>query len=566
MSNTQYPHNPGNDSTESSSPSKEEVSSDMENINTVNKKNNLSVDTNSSNGYDMEVFNTPVDKSAPFFQSVNSLPTPMAYTPTSFDVKRTLQSPTNENYNNNNDNHSPIIMAKKRLSSDGSRTVSPTDAGKHAALTNRMDTIISSYHNEQRVVSELPPFQNGPAKRIVSVPLHPDLPIGGTISSSSRVGLEKENLNTLVEDDENIDEDQGININIIRSDKGTDDTLTGYLLDDDLQHPLHWRRIKQIGVGNFSTVYLYESLDQSHAHLREVAVKRIKYPIEITNLQFRDSEVFEETLSRLENSLTREISVLKSIDHPCIVQFYGINNPVFVQQKKPLKHLVTKYGNLPPCDIILSYCSGGDLLSAVTKRLGRLDQKLIQRIFAELVVAVKYLHENSIIHRDLKLENILLRFPLETIVSSIQNSTLYKQQNMTQLTDFGLCKKLVDGELCNARCGSEDYVCPEILMGIPYDGFLSDTWALGVILYGLLEDRLPFDPPPNANARQKNRSVSHRIARFEWRWFNTQESDSLAKEIVKNTLTRKSTRWDIQTIYESPYVQEILEEVEFLPK
>ena len=139
------------------------------------------------------------------------------------------------------------------------------------------------------------------------------------------------------------------------------------------------------------------------------------------------------------------------------------------------------------------------------------------------------------------------------------------KNNIIQLTDFGLCKQLSrDDDLCVTRCGSEDYVSPEILMGIPYDGTLSDSWAMGVILYSLLEDRLPFDPPVNATLKQRRRPTSHRIAGFEWRWNKLKDIDMCAKEIVSNTLTRKNKRWDINNIMESKFVSELVEQLTFI--
>lgn len=90
--------------------------------------------------------------------------------------------------------------------------------------------------------------------------------------------------------------------------------------------------------------------------------------------------------------------------------------------------------------MIMSYCPAGDLLAAVMARNGRLEAWLIQRILTEVVLAVKYLHENSIIHRDLKLENILLKYSFDDI-NSFRDSPIYCKQNFIELADFGLCKK-----------------------------------------------------------------------------------------------------------------------------
>jgi protein-serine/threonine kinase len=54
------------------------------------------------------------------------------------------------------------------------------------------------------------------------------------------------------------------------------------------------------------------------------------------------------------------------------------------------------------------------------------------------------------------------------------------------------------------------------MLGQPYDGRATDAWALGVILYCLLESRLPFDPPPDARRPGK---VAHRIAMGQWKWY-----------------------------------------------
>lgn len=104
-------------------------------------------------------------------------------------------------------------------------------------------------------------------------------------------------------------------------------------------------------------------------------------------------------------------------------------------------------------------------------------------------------------------------------------------------------------------------------MGLPYDGRLSDAWALGVILYALLEDRLPFDPLPShaSHTRKRPRSTAHRIARYEWRWvklLNDTEQEA-AKEIVEHCLVRKIERWDIFKISQSTYVKTVISELKF---
>lgn len=97
---------------------------------------------------------------------------------------------------------------------------------------------------------------------------------------------------------------------------------------------------------------------------------------------------------------------------------------------------------------------------------------------------------------------------------------------LTTLTDLGLSRRIPAppaSPLLTTRCGSEDYAAPEILLGQPYDGRATDAWALGVLLYALIEGRLPFDPPPGKPASRSR--AAHRIARCDWVWCRFGDDD-----------------------------------------
>lgn len=113
-------------------------------------------------------------------------------------------------------------------------------------------------------------------------------------------------------------------------------------------------------------------------------------------------------------------------------------------------------------------------------------------------------------------------------------------------------------------------------MGQPYDGAEVDAWSLGVLLYTLLELRLPFDPLPGAAGevnRQRSRT-SHRIARVEWRWVrycgedggHDGEYEVLGKEgllgpakAVEGLLRRARSRWTIDKLSELDWVKEMID-------
>jgi serine/threonine protein kinase len=118
---------------------------------------------------------------------------------------------------------------------------------------------------------------------------------------------------------------------------------------------------------------------------------------------------------------------------------------------------------------------------------GALPVEKVQRVFTQLVGAVAYVHNSSCVHRDLKLENILLD----------------KNENV-KLCDFGFTREY-EGKASYLQtfCGTICYSAPEMLKGEKYAGEKVDVWSLGVILYALLCGELPFDEDDDNATRTK---------------------------------------------------------------
>lgn len=134
------------------------------------------------------------------------------------------------------------------------------------------------------------------------------------------------------------------------------------------------------------------------------------------------------------------------------------------------------------------------------------------------------------------------------------------------LTDLGLGRYIPrppESPLLETRCGSEDYAAPELLLGQAYDGRATDAWALGVLLYALMEQRLPFDQLPNSKRKSQK---THRIARCEWGWHKFGQEDGEwdpvkgeawggAKLIVEGLLARSRNRWSLDKVEEADWVR-----------
>ncbi|KAI7900756.1 kinase-like domain-containing protein [Cokeromyces recurvatus] len=126
---------------------------------------------------------------------------------------------------------------------------------------------------------------------------------------------------------------------------------------------------------------------------------------------------------------------------------------------------------------VLEYGSEGDLFSAITeKNLYYGNHKLIKSVFLQLIVAVRYCHDNHIFHRDLKPENILV----------------FNKGHHIKLTDFGLAT--TDTLSTDFGCGSTFYFSPECLNNkrVAYATAPNDVWALGIILINLSAGRNPW--------------------------------------------------------------------------
>lgn len=156
--------------------------------------------------------------------------------------------------------------------------------------------------------------------------------------------------------------------------------------------------------------------------------------------------------------LPRELEIVKTINHPHIVQVFEL-----IELTNGLQF------------IIMELCQT-DLLQLV-QTTGPLLTPVAQSIFSQIVSALQYLHKNNIVHRDLKCENVLLT-----------------HDQCVKITDFGFGKISVDPmDLSSTYCGSAAYAPPEVLLSIPYDPKKYDIWSLGIILYIIITGKMPFD-------------------------------------------------------------------------
>lgn len=156
------------------------------------------------------------------------------------------------------------------------------------------------------------------------------------------------------------------------------------------------------------------------------------------------------------NKIMYETNILKNLRHKNIVQFFES----FESENYIL--------------IIMEYISCGDLLSYVRRR-SRIPETIAKFMFKQIIEGIQYIHSKNVIHRDIKLDNILIDL-----------------NNTIKICDFGVSKQIKKGEIINDQCGTPAYIAPEILKGNGYEGYGVDIWSAGVALYTMLTGTVPF--------------------------------------------------------------------------
>ena len=141
--------------------------------------------------------------------------------------------------------------------------------------------------------------------------------------------------------------------------------------------------------------------------------------------------------------------------------------------------------------IIMEYINGGNLFSFVKKRR-KLSEKMAKFLFRQIILGIQHIHSKNVVHRDIKLENLLIDF-----------------NNNVKICDFGIGKVLnSENEILYDKCGTPMYMAPEIILSTKekgYKGFPVDIWSSGITLYIMLSGNLPFNIK---NKKEKKENIS----------------------------------------------------------
>jgi len=168
-------------------------------------------------------------------------------------------------------------------------------------------------------------------------------------------------------------------------------------------------------------------------------------------------------------AIMKEIALMKRLDHVNIIRMYDVEQ----SEKKFI--------------IYMELATHGELFSRVIDA-GMLPEEQARPYFQQLMSAVKYMHDQRCVHRDLKLENVLL-----------------DHHDQCKVCDFGLAHEYAPDaktdSVLHEICGSKSYCAPEVLKGHGYEGFPTDVWSCGICLFAMLAGFFPLDEASGSDWR-----------------------------------------------------------------
>ncbi|XP_054167582.1 testis-specific serine/threonine-protein kinase 4-like [Oppia nitens] len=260
---------------------------------------------------------------------------------------------------------------------------------------------------------------------------------------------------------------------------------------------------KQLGHGNYG--YVYRAIDTTTGE--KVAVK-------VTDME-KVNKVYADKF------LTREMATMIKANHDNIIKVFDIikaNKKIF---------------------IFMEFAGNGDLMQYM-KKYGKIGQTKACYWFNQVANGLTYLHEELYIaHRDIKLDNILLNSEMSAKIS-----------------DFGFARKAYDpttGEVMKAEtiCGTRMYFCPQLFRKQPYDPYKADVWAMGVVLFSMINDKLPFHVDNDSKTISEMKDKNYLETRY------TIDGCEHLKQLIRSMFEFEETdRCDIKTVLDNKWITE----------
>ena len=237
-----------------------------------------------------------------------------------------------------------------------------------------------------------------------------------------------------------------------------------------------------------SKYYMEKSLSLIK-YIKEYYIQNKKYPETKINFYLYGRRIGQGAFGKVNlglNVLTGRVVAIKSFKKTPIEKFKHRMKKIQYETElmkrfnhKNITKILEVFNDEEYMLIIMEYINGGNLFSFVKKRR-KLSEKMSKFLFRQIILGIQHIHSKNVVHRDIKLENILIDF-----------------NNNVKICDFGIGKVLnSEDELLYDKCGTPMYMAPEIILSNDdngYKGFPVDIWSSGITLYIMLSGNLPFN-------------------------------------------------------------------------
>jgi calcium-dependent protein kinase len=213
-----------------------------------------------------------------------------------------------------------------------------------------------------------------------------------------------------------------------------------------------------------------------------------------------------------EQEIRNEIDILKKLSHPNIVkiyEFYVSNSHYY---------------------IVTEFCRDGELFSYIKNKY---SERQLAVLFYQVFSGLWYLHDNKILHRDIKLENIM-------ISQKEKDNETGEELFWVKIIDFGTAKIFEKNKKEKDVVGSSYYIAPEVLQQNYNEK--CDTWSVGVILYMMLVGRAPFDGKDDEEIILKINSADYNSKEPKLMKHSPEVRDLVSKLLQKDTDKRYSAK------------------------
>jgi len=265
----------------------------------------------------------------------------------------------------------------------------------------------------------------------------------------------------------------------------------------------HYDVINTIGKGSFGKVYLaMHKLTNRYAAIKIFEKENI-------------------TSEFAKHKIVREIHILNKASHKNIIR------------------LIEVFENSTQIFLVTEYADNGDLLQLI-KQKGNLCEEEAKPIFRQIVYGLAHLNCRGVLHRDIKLDNVLMN-----------------SKGEVKICDFGVSKIIDKNKLINDQCGTPAYLAPEIIANLGYKGFYVDLWSLGILLYAMLTGTIPF----KAKSLEKLYEII-KIGKVEYPTKLSRE----AKELISGLLKfAPRDRLSIPEVLSHPWLGKVKDEKYYMP-